>query len=66
MRKPVLYTDNITRLSRDGAWLPKQLKDGSSRPRASEAADRGKNAYPDGVLQIAENPLEGVASLVCQ
>ena len=52
-----------TLLSRDSAWLSKQLKNGSSRPRASEAADRGKNAYPDGELQIAETPLEGGASL---
>ena len=31
---------------------------GSSRPRASKEADRGKHAYPEsGLLQIAENPL---------
>ena len=54
------------RLSRDSAWLSKQLKSGSSRPRASEAADRGKHAYPDGEPQIAENPQEGGASLRSQ
>ena len=27
----------------DDDWLSKQLKNGSSCPRASEAADRGKN-----------------------
>ena len=43
--------------------VSKQLNNGSSRPRASEAAERGKHAYPDGELQIAENPLEGGASL---
>ena len=41
----------LIRPSRDSAWLSKQLKNGSSRPRASEAADRGKHAYPDGELQ---------------
>ena len=46
------------------AWLSKLLKNGSSRPRASEAAGRGKHAYPDGELQIAEN--EGGASLRSQ
>ena len=53
-------------LSHDSAWLSKQLKNRSSRPRASEAADRGKHAFPDGELQIAENPLEGEASLRSQ
>ena len=50
------------RLSFEG----KRLKNESNRPRASEAADRGKHAYPDGELQIAENPLEGGASLGSQ
>ena len=36
---------------------------GSSRPRASEAAYRGKHAYPDSELKIAENLLDGGASL---
>ena len=54
------------RLFRDSACLSKQLKNGSNRPQASEAADRGKHAYPDGELQIAENPLEGGASLGSQ
>ena len=43
-----------TRLSRataDSPWLSKQLENGSSRPRAIEAADRGKHAYPDSGLQ---------------
>ena len=31
----------------DSAWLSKQLENGSSRPRAFEAAERGKHAYPD-------------------
>ena len=46
----------------DDAWLSKQLKNGSSWPRTSEAADGGKRAYPEIGLQIAENPLEGGAS----
>ena len=54
---PILYT-LYTSFSGDGAWLSKQLKNGSSRSRTSEAADRDKNAYPDGGLQIGENPLE--------
>ena len=54
------------RLFRDSACLSKQFKNGSNCPRASEAADRGKHAYPDGELQIAENPLEGGASLGSQ
>ena len=61
MRKPIYIP-----LSHDSAWLSKQLKNGSSRPRASEAADRSKHAYPDGELQIAENLLEGGASLKSQ
>ena len=39
-----------TRLSRataDNAWLSKQLENESSQPRAFEADDRGKHAYPD-------------------
>ena len=56
------YTFAI-RLSRESTWLSKQLNNG---PRASEAADRGKHAYPDGELQIAENLLEGGASLRSQ
>ena len=55
-----------TRFSRDSAWLSKQLKNGSNCPRASEASERGKHAYPDSGLQIAENPLEGGASLEYQ
>ena len=31
-----------------------------------KAADRGKHAYPDGELQIAENPPEGGVSLGSQ
>ena len=54
------------RLSRDSTWLSKQLKNGSSLPRASEATDRGKHAYRDGELQIAENQLKGGASLRSQ
>ena len=46
----------------DNALLSKQLKNGSSWPRTSEAADGGKHAYPERGLQIAENPLEGGAS----
>ena len=64
MRKP-MYICNppFSRQRR----LSKQLKNGSSRPRASEAADKGKHAYPDGELQIvAENLLEGGASLRSQ
>ena len=57
---------NQCTFARDRAWLSKKLKNWSSRPRASEAADRGKHAYPDGELQIAENPLEGGASLRSQ
>ena len=38
------------------------LKNGSSWPRTSEAADGGKHAYPESGLQIAENPLGGGAS----
>ena len=49
----------VIRLSRNSTWLLKELKNGSSRPRASEGADRGKHTYPDGELQIAEIPLEG-------
>ena len=52
----------VISLSSDSTWLSKQLKNGSNRPRA-EAADRGKHACPDGELQIAENSLEGGASL---
>ena len=55
-----------TRLSRaiaDSAWLSKQLENGSSRPRAIEAANRGKHAYPGSGLQIAEISLEGETSL---
>ena len=49
-------------------WLSKQLKNGSSHPRASKVADRGKHAYPDSGLQayiqesglqVAETLLEG-------
>ena len=50
----------------DSAWLSKQLKNRSSCPRASKVADRGKHAYPDSELQIAENTLEGGASLGSQ
>ena len=38
------------------------LKNGSSWPRTSKAADGGKHACPESGLQIAENPLEGGAS----
>ena len=41
------------------AWLSKQIKNGSSWPRTSKAADGGKHAYPESELQIAENPLGG-------
>ena len=57
---PFLYVYVCTRLLRataDSAWLSKQLKNGSSWPRTSEAADRGKHAYPESGLQIAENRL---------
>ena len=33
------------------------LKNGSSWPRISEAANRGKHAYPESGLQVAENSL---------
>ena len=46
----------------ESAWLSKQLKNGSSWPRTSEAADGGKHAYPESGLEIAENPLRGGAS----
>ena len=46
----------------DSPWLSKQLKNGSSWPRTSEAANGGKHAYPESGLQIVENPLEGGAS----
>ena len=58
--------NRCTFVIRDSACLSKQLKNGSSRPRASEAADRGKHSYPDGELKIAENPLKGGASLGSQ
>ena len=38
------------------------LKNGSSWPRTSEAADGGKHACPESGLQIAENPLGRGAS----
>ena len=56
-------TNQCTFGSRDSACFSKQLKNRSSRPRVSEAADRGKQAYPDGELQRAENSLEEGASL---
>ena len=56
----------------DSAWLSTQLENGSSRPRAFEAAERGKHAYPDSGLKIkliqdsglriAESTLEGGTS----
>ena len=52
-----MYTHVFRVLTADSAWLSKQLKNGSSRPRAFEAADRGKHAYPHSGLQIAETPL---------
>ena len=60
------FANQYTFVIRESACLSKQLKNGSSRPRASEAADRGKHAYPDGELQIAENPLKAGASLGSQ
>ena len=53
---------HLLRATADNAWLSKQLKNGSSWPQTSEAADGGKHAYPESGLQIAENPLEGGAS----
>ena len=50
--------NQCTFVIRDSACLSKQLKNGT--------ADRDNHAYPDGVLQIAENPLEGGASLGSQ
>ena len=63
----------LSRATADSAWLSKQLENGSSRPRAFEAAERGKHAYPDSGheikliqdsgLRIAETTLEGGTSL---
>ena len=36
----------LSRATTDSAWLLKQLENGSSRPRAFEAAEKGKHAYP--------------------
>ena len=42
---------SLSRATANGAWLSKQLENGSSSPRAIEAADRGKHVYPDSGLQ---------------
>ena len=58
----VYVCTRLLRATADDAWLSKQLKNGSSWPRTSEAADGGKHAYPESGLQISENVLEGGAS----
>ena len=42
----------LSHATADSAWLSKQLENRSSRPRAFEAAEKGKHAYPDSGHQI--------------
>ena len=62
----VYVCTRLLRATADSAWLSKQLENGSSRPRAIEAASEvstliqtvGFKLIQDSVLQIAETPLE--------
>ena len=45
----------ISRSTADSAWLSKQrLENGCSRPRAFEAAERGKHTYPESGIKLIQ------------
>ena len=52
----------LSHATADSAWLSKQLENGSSCPRAFEAADRGKHAYPDSGHQAYPRQCRGVGT----